>query len=123
MIKTDFRLTIESTPDALDELAKNTRSMMDWKFGETFTMQQKLADTGNSFSINVKQCFYHNFFNSHGAPELTQVFCDWDRVWSDELNAEHHGIEFSRPTTLSAGDEMCRFIFTRKVRDGKADQS
>ncbi len=65
-------------------------------------------------SINVKQCGYHEFFKANGAPELTKLLCPWDNNWADEIKPDKHGIEFSRPTTIAKGDDMCRFQF-RKV--------
>jgi hypothetical protein len=120
MVKSGMRSSLDAAEDPLKELEKSSQSMITWKFGETFTVSQETAKDGNAFANVVTRCFWHEFFRSQGVPELTWVFCDWDSLWVGEISSEHHAVKFSRPTTLSAGDNNCRFQFDRvqKQDDG-----
>jgi hypothetical protein len=81
-------------------------------YGNKFVIEQE-GDGKPFFSSNVKQCAYHEFFKANHAPELTKVFCSWDRLWANEIKPLRHGIKFERPTTLAEGDVECRFEFER----------
>jgi hypothetical protein len=87
---------------------KNTKEV----YGDKFVIEQK-GDGRPFFSSNVKRCAYHDFFKANNTTELTQVFCNWDRLWADEIKPQRDGIMFERPATLAAGDIECRFEFQR----------
>ncbi|MBE9103012.1 hypothetical protein IQ267_26560 [filamentous cyanobacterium LEGE 07170] len=36
-----------------------------------------------------------------------------DSLWIDELEQPRYGLRFGRPTTLTQGNDMCRFQFTK----------
>lgn len=77
------------------------------------TVIENQGDGISFYSSNVKRCGYHEFFKANGTPELTRLFCAWDKNWAAEIKPDKHGIKFSRPTTIAAGDDMCRFEFRR----------
>lgn len=80
-------------------------------YGEGFAFEMAEEEAG--FVMAVKGCLYHAFFVANGCPELTEVFCHWDRNWADAIHPERHGISFDRPTTLAGGGDECRFVFHR----------
>jgi hypothetical protein len=47
------------------------------------------------------------------APQLTRVFCQWDKNWIEPIDLARHKISFNRPTTMGYGGKECPFIFTR----------
>lgn len=86
-------------------------------YGESFVIEQQ-GDGASFYSSNVKRCGYHEFFKANGAPELTRLLCAWDKIWADEIKPDKHGIEFRRPTTIAAGNDMCRFEFQHVNKEG-----
>lgn len=85
-------------------------------FGDAFTYEQAVQTSDQSF-VDIRRCFFDDFFNANGAPELTPLFCYMDTLWADALHAGKYNVRFERPTTLAAGDDRCRFHFARVVKD------
>ena len=54
----------------------------------------------------VRQCFYRDFFEAEGAPELTKVFCALEAA-PFEAFARDGRVAFDAPKTLTEGDEQC----------------
>jgi hypothetical protein len=84
-------------------------------FGAGFTFERE-RDDDRAYLVNVKRCFYHNFFAANGAAELTPIFCDFDANWITAINPVRHGFRFARPTTIGYGGIMCPFHFYRIER-------
>lgn len=106
---------VEKEPDPFTMMVKISKSKEEKQYGKTFVFERERDDDTHYF-LNVKKCFYHDFFSAHGAPELTPVFCDWDNVWGDELKDGRFGVKFERPETIGYGGSVCRFQFTRTER-------
>jgi hypothetical protein len=71
--------------------------------------------------IVVNKCAFYQFFVEHGEPQLTQVFCAWDRLWMDVLDRSPRPIRTERPTTISTGSNCCQFHCIRDAEKiGKA---
>lgn len=69
----------------------------------------------------VNKCAFHQFFVEHGEPQLTQVFCAWDRLWMDVLDRSPRPIRTERPKTISTGSNCCQFHCIRdSEKIGKA---
>jgi hypothetical protein len=75
--------------------------------------QFRIEEIDRTFSMSATKCFYADFFQSVGAPELTRVFCRWDQNWIVSINPAKHKISFERPITIGHGGTECRFIFKR----------
>ena len=77
---------------------------------------QHIVETDNATFTNtiVRKCGFHSFFQQNGRPELTRLLCDWDNNWSDVLE-KNKQVQFSRPTTIAAGDRTCDFKFRKIV--------
>ena len=111
-IKLITRLSLLFSRDRMKAMVESSKNL-DQKHGKHMVWEAE-GDGVSFYSENIKQCGYHEFFKANGAPELTILLCDWDNNWADEIKPDKHGIEFSRPTTIAKGDDMCRFQF-RKV--------
>lgn len=110
--KESIRESLENADDPMETMVENSERKMQESYGDIFEIEPE-GDGEQFYSSTVRQCGYHEFFESYGVPELTQVMCAWDRNWADEIDPEEHGIEFKRPTTIAAGDDACRFEFHR----------
>lgn len=70
--------------------------------------------TADSVELIVNRCAFHQFFVDNGEPQLTPIFCGWDRNWMDVVDGSDRPVHSERPTTISTGSDQCRF---RLVRD------
>ncbi len=77
-------------------------------FGALFAFEIERAP--GRFTQRVTRCGFHALLEEAGAPELTPVFCAWDRLWADELNRAR-GVRFERPATIAEGASACVFAF------------
>jgi hypothetical protein len=82
---------------------------MRWTYGSG--MQTRWEPRPPGGDLVVTSCAFHRFFAVHGAPELTSLFCEWDRTWMDVLDAAPAAIRTERPTTIASGGAECRFRF------------
>lgn len=78
-------------------------------YGPSFEFENAEIEGGFVSIVNV--CGFRSFLARHGADELIDVFCEWDRIWIDALP---NSIAFDRPTTLAQGGKACRFEFRRR---------
>jgi hypothetical protein len=75
--------------------------------------QFRIEEAQARFSMTATKCFYHDFFEATGAPQLTRVFCRWDQNWIAPIDPAKHNIQFERPTTMGYGGMECPFVFRR----------
>jgi hypothetical protein len=64
----------------------------------------------------VTKCPFHDFFIEAGTPELTQLFCEVDRVFYEKAFPEflfHRGDSWEN--TIAYGKDHCDFIFELKT--------
>lgn len=101
---------------AFGAAAENFKQRGEQRFGKAFQYEQEVQTPEQSF-VNIRRCFFNDFFRTNGAPELTPLFCFMDTLWADALHEGKYNVRFERPTTLAAGDDMCRFQFTRVLED------
>ena len=73
----------------------------------------RIEETDRYFSMTATKCFYADFFQAAGLPQLTRVFCRWDQNWIEPIDPARHRISFDRPTTMGFGGKECPFIFKR----------
>ncbi len=97
--------------DPLETLRQTARRRAWSNYGATFHFSE--TENAEGFTLLVHRCFYHDFFQRNGHPELTAIFCAWDRNWADAIRPERDGVRFERPTTLAEGQDACRFVFQR----------
>ena len=69
--------------------------------------------TPDRFEMNIKRCFWHDFFDRHDARPVTTVMCSWDTNWMKAINPATSGLRAERTSLLSLGDAQCRFAVLR----------
>lgn len=79
-------------------------------YGKTFVFEHE-KDDSEAFYQNVTRCFYHDFFNTNGVPQLTSIFCSYDFIWMDIFKNGEFGFTVQRPSTFGEGGDKCRFQF------------
>jgi hypothetical protein len=106
-----FGLLPAQREGAFETVAANFKAFGEKIYGAAFKYEQEVQDRTHSF-VNIHTCFFNDFLNENGAPELNGLFCNLDNLWAEEL--EHrYGVYFRRPETLERGGAMCRFQFFR----------
>lgn len=103
---------LDDPESAFDRIADSFIDRGESRFGKTFRYVQELLDKEHCF-VRIETCFFDRFFRLHQAEDLTPLLCRLDIVWAEELHRRCPTVEFSRPTTLAAGDDACRFQFLR----------
>ncbi|MEW5900556.1 MAG: L-2-amino-thiazoline-4-carboxylic acid hydrolase [Acidobacteriota bacterium] len=110
-----FLEAMAKSTDAFSELVATSKAKEAGQYGEAFVFERE-RDDERFYFLNVRKCFYYDFFRAQGLPQLTPIFCDWDNVWGDELKDGRYGVIFERPETIGYGGRVCRFQFTRVKR-------
>ena len=103
---------LDAADDPFGAMVNLSKAREQHSFGAGFQFEHE-RDDAQAYVLNVRGCFYHNFFAANGAPELTPVFCDFDLGWIEAIDPSRHGLRFERPTTIGHGGEMCPFRFFR----------
>jgi len=104
--------------DVLETGAAALRSMeIDWGSSwEVDHVTERSAEGQlQAATSTVKRCFYADFFKRNGTPELTYLFCAWDRAYFDSIPAKYN-VRFDRPKTIADGDDVCLFKLRREVK-------
>ena len=83
-------------------------------FANTFVFHRPV-DNDNKYHLNVKKCFYYEFFRENKMEELMSIACKWDLIsWASGIDEEKHKIKFERNISLVGNNEKnCEFIFER----------
>jgi len=80
------------------------------RYGSSFTINAE--SNTNQYTLIINKCCFNDFFKRNNAVELTPIFCEWDKLWSEEINRNKNcGIIFTRPSTLGIDNKNCRFEF------------
>ncbi|MEK6153117.1 L-2-amino-thiazoline-4-carboxylic acid hydrolase [Flavobacteriaceae bacterium 3-367] len=108
-VKWSMRIAIWFRVYTRKYLESNTLKTIRARYGNTFSVQEEKEK--DSYALVVHKCGYHGFFLRNGHPELTPIFCQWDNIWSEEINTRKSGINFKRPTTIAENKLHCRFEF------------
>jgi len=61
------------------------------------------------FEMNIRRCFWNDFFGRHDARLVTTVMCSWDTNWMRAIDPAVSGLRAERTSLLSLGDDQCRF--------------
>lgn len=111
-LETRMGIRPDRPTEAFDQAARNFKRGGEATFGASFVYEQEALDARYN-SVAIRRCLFNDFFRRNQATELTTLFCSLDSLWADELNSGPYNVRFERPTLLSAGDDRCRFQFTR----------
>lgn len=96
----------------------NLKRWSQWMYGKSMEFEQETA--ADRVTLLVNRCAFHQFFVEQGEPELTRLFCAWDRHWMDVIDESKRPMRTERPSTISTGAGSCRFHFVRDVqKEGK----
>lgn len=103
---------LDGVDDPFREMVALSKSRERHSFGAGFRFEHE-RDDDRAYLLNVRGCFYHDFFAANGAPQLTPLFCDFDLGWIEAIDPARHGLRFERATTIGYGGAMCPFHFFR----------
>lgn len=103
-----MRATALFSNDMFESVRRYTKERGANAFGPSFDIAY--IETDNGFVSEVRTCGYRAFLRRHGALDLLDLFCEWDRIWIDALPKS---IGFHRPPTQAQGGATCRFEFRR----------
>ena len=120
-VREKTRAALDKSPDAFRDLVAVSKAREVVQFGPQFIFERE-RDDDQAYLLNVRKCFWHDFFGAIGHPELTTVLCAFDRNWFEAIDPERHGVRFERTTTLGEGGDHCPFHFFRQAA-GEPEQS
>lgn len=103
---------LDGVDDPFREMVALSKAREQHSFGAGFRFERE-RDDDRAYLLNVRGCFYHDFFAANGAPQLTPLFCDFDLGWIEAIDPARHGLRFERATTIGYGGAMCPFHFFR----------
>jgi len=99
--------TLSERKDPLDKIDKVCRSEEAfYGAGWDIDFERPRPDL---FEMNVRRCFWHDFFARHDAMLVTTVMCSWDTNWMRAIDPAVSGLRAERTSLLSLGDDQCRF--------------
>jgi len=118
-MRASLSLMLDTCKDNPDRL-KDIFSWLMEQYGTTFdwTAERKETEKEDSFSIEIQNCYYFNFFSSQDAAFLTPILCQLDSIWFEMVDPEKHGFMFdkSRYQTQGYGAPKCVFPIVMKKK-------
>jgi len=114
--------TLSERKDPLDKIDKACRAEEAF-YGDGWDIEFE-RPTPELFEMNVKRCFWHDFFDRHDARPVTTVMCSWDTSWMRAIDPAVSGLRAERTSLLSLGDDRCRFAVEESTDplDGYTDK-
>lgn len=116
-MRTSLRLMLDSCKENPDRL-KDIFSWLMRQYGASFEWSAVHEDTEleDSFTLEIRSCYYKSFFVSHETPFLTPILCQLDSLWFEMVDPEKHGFSFdkSRYQTMGYGAPKCVFPIVMK---------
>ncbi len=98
---------VTGTTSPLDSLEKTYRAMAKM-YGSYFQFEFD-RPSPDDFVMQVHRCYFRDFFERHGALEVTTVLCAWDANWMRAIDTADTGLVAERTSLMSLGDQTCRF--------------
>ncbi|HXJ31619.1 MAG TPA: L-2-amino-thiazoline-4-carboxylic acid hydrolase [Gemmatimonadales bacterium] len=99
--------TLSERKDPLDKIDKACRAEEPF-YGASWDIDFE-RPRPDLFEMNVRRCFWHDFFARHDAMLVTTVMCSWDTNWMRAIDPAVSGLRAERTSLLSLGDDQCRF--------------
>jgi hypothetical protein len=103
--------TLSERKDPLDKIDKVCRAEEPF-YGASWDIGYE-RPRPDLFEMNVRRCFWHDFFARHDAMLVTTVMCSWDTNWMRAIDPAVSGLRAERTSLLSLGDDQCRFAVWR----------
>ncbi len=93
---------------------KRLNTVFSWmmsQYGSSFEWQTITLSEPKSFSLDIQQCFYYNFFKLHRVEFLTPILCQLDSIWFRLIDDSKHGLKFNTEIyqTQGYGAKTCKF--------------
>ena len=107
-------ITQEEPQKAFDTACKNFKKKGEEQMGRSFIYEQEVAQRSLCV-VNIRKCFFNDFFKTNCSAEITTVYCAGDNIWMEELNKPKYFVSVERTKTLAEGKDACDFRFS-KVR-------
>ena len=92
------------------------RDVFGWlmkQYGATFSWSASHEESAekHGFAIEIKRCFYFDFFSRHDVAFLTPALCQIDSLWFDMIDPRKHGFAFDKANyqTQGYGAPSCAF--------------
>jgi hypothetical protein len=111
-VREKTRAWLDGSQDGFTELVNISKQREAHVFGDGFVFERE-RDDNEAYLLNVRRCFWHDFFTRVNIPDLTRVLCEFDRNWFEAIDPARHGFRFERATTLGYGGSHCPFNFVR----------
>ncbi|MFE6906860.1 L-2-amino-thiazoline-4-carboxylic acid hydrolase [Streptomyces erythrochromogenes] len=107
--------------EPLDKIEKTCRVMVKL-YPTRFEFDFRRPEPG-LFEMNVRRCFWRDFFARHDATPVTTVMCAFDVNFMKAIDPAVSGLRAERTSLLSLGDSSCRFavLETDDPLDGYGD--
>jgi hypothetical protein len=99
--------TLSERKDPLDKIDKVCRAEGPF-YGAGWDIDFERPEPAR-FEMNIRRCFWNDFFGRHDARLVTTVMCSWDTNWMRAIDPAVSGLRAERTSLLSLGDDQCRF--------------
>jgi hypothetical protein len=99
--------TLSKREQPLDKIDNACRKM-EPIWGAGWDMEFERPEPG-LFEMNVRRCFFRDFFDRHDARLVTTVMCAFDVNFMQAIDPAVSGLRAERTSLLSLGDDHCRF--------------
>jgi hypothetical protein len=99
--------TLNERKDPLDKIDKACRKTVGI-YPAYFEFDFQRPDPG-LFEMNIRRCFFRDFFDRHDARLVTTVMCAFDVNFMKAIDPSVSGLRAERTSLLSLGDDQCRF--------------
>jgi hypothetical protein len=99
--------TLSERNNPLDKIEKVCRAEEPF-YGAGWDIDFERPEPGR-FEMNIRRCFWRDFFSRHDARLVTTVMCAWDTNWMRAIDPAVSGLRAERTSLLSLGDDQCRF--------------
>jgi hypothetical protein len=109
-VESRLGVRLDDPDSAFDRIAENFIARGRARFGSSFRYVDETR-TDSLYIARIETCLFDRFLREKETAELTPLLCRLDIVWADELQRRCPSVAFTRPTTLAAGDDACRFQF------------
>ena len=99
--------TLDEPKGPLDKIEKACRKTAGI-YPAYFEFDFQRPDPG-LFEMNIRRCFFRDFFDRHEARLVTTVMCAFDVNLMKAIDPSVSGLRAERTSRLSLGDDQCRF--------------
>ena len=110
VLKRPYEMTFQmlsKRKNALDKIEKVCRKDEGvYGAGWEFDFQRP---TPELFEMNIRRCFFRDFFARHDGTLVTTVMCAFDVNFMQAIDPAVSGLRAERTSLLSLGDDHCRF--------------